>query len=427
MTTNPNSWTDGYGTVHPGAPPDGYWVASDDRWYAPELHPDYRMQPTTLSEPTGPSEPIAHAEPVLEPGQKQAIVREPAGPATFDVTALESVLADLETTEQASPSDWAAPTAATAGAETAAPGPTADGPGPVAPTATPEPSSTNPIADSPGPGNRILTGAVVGILAVLGIGAAAWMAFSGDDETSVIAGESPAILANADNGDQSSAAESDAQQEFEAVNAAINGEESASSESVEPAADGADAGADASPALAGINSCTRIDDQTLAIDMTNVSDETASYLMTVIYTDDAGVRVGDDTAYISSLRPDERTLEAVYVFSDAGTGCEVIDMERYARNGTDGLADISTCTVRAPEEASFLEADIAVTNSGAATSDYTVEVALVDPDGVRKGWGTAYVEKAPVGEAVAGEIYTTVPYDETYQCEVVAVTRLESP
>lgn len=266
----------------------------------------------------------------------------------------------------------------------------------------------------------MLIGAVVGVLAVLGVGAAAYMAFSGDD-TSVVAGESPAILANAEDvADSNAVAESDADVELEEGEEAIP--ENGSPNETDPGAEDM-----TSPDLAGINTCARVDDQTLTIDMTNVSEETASYLMTVFYTDDAGNRVGDDTAYISSLRPGEQTLEAVYVFSDAGTGCEVIDVERYARNGTDGLADISACTVRAPADSTFLEADIGVTNSGATDSDYTVEVALIDPDGVRHGWGTAYVEQAPVGETVAGEIFTTVPFDETYQCQVVAVTRLESP
>lgn len=467
MTTNPNSWTDGYGTVHPGAPPEGYWVASDDRWYAPELHPSYGAAPAssdaavgqTAAEQTADTgtgqfpegDPIEQGiaeQGITDHGQKQPIVREPAGPATFDVNALESVLADLEISDGSAPSDWVAPVAAAsdpsrAMSDAALPDQTAQDPpvhqppGPSAPAPTAalaQPTNPDPMAEpSSGPPNRKLIGAVVGIVALLGIGAGAYMAFGGSDDSSVIAGEGPAILANADNDEEpgdteSDATESEAQATFEEVSTALDGSEEAVDAGVDdPAADGSETPAAGTSDIDGVSSCTRVDDQTLVIDMTNVSAETASYLMTVIYTDDAGARVGDDTAYISSLRPNERTLEAVYVFSDAGTGCEVIETERYVRNGTDGLADVSACTVRAPDGATYLEADIDVTNSGVSDSDYTVEVALVDPDGVRKGWGTAYVERAPVGEAIAGEIYTTVPYDEAYQCEVVAVTRLESP
>ncbi len=408
VTDTPNSWTDGYGTVHAGPPPEGYWIASDARWYAPELHPDAvaSATPTPVPETAEPatSEPTAFEPTAFDPTAFEPVTPEPASTeqATFDPATLGRFL------EPEQPPNWDPSTPA----EDTPPTPVAAQP-PTDPTKPP----SNTI--------RLLVGGALGLIALLGLGAAVYTVLSGDDTRSgVIAGESSATTATT-NADTGSDTDTDSSTETGAGDDSVPETDTTTSE---PAGGGDTTIVEPSNAanLDGIESCTRLDAETLEVSMVNVSDKTASYLLTVIYLDEAGDRVGDDNVYVSSLRPGERAVEQSYVFNDAGIECEVIEADRYDRNGEEGLEDISACTIRPPTTYGYTEADVTATNSGTADFDYTVEVAFVDADEVRRGVGTAYIERARVGETAPGEIYSVVPYDENLRCEVVAVTRFES-
>ena len=455
VTDTPNSWTDGYGTVHAGPPPEGYWIASDARWYAPELHPDALAAAATpvpeTAEPAG--EPASFGEALADPtafdpsgAEPAAFAPAPFDPAPFDPAAVEPVTPDPTSAEQATFDP------ATLGRFLEPEEPPTDQPltdqmppEPVAPaweqprnwdpSAPAEGTAPTPVAAQPPteptkpPSNttRLLVGGGLGLIALLGLGAAAYTVLSGDDTTSgVIAGESPATTAT--DSDTGSDTDTDTDTSTENETGGDDSVLEVDTTTTEPA--GGDDTTSVEPSnaanLDGIESCTRIDSETLEVSMVNVSDKTASYLLTVIYLDEAGDRVGDDNVYVSSLRPGERAIEQSYVFNDAGIECEVIEADRYDRNGEEGLEDISACTIRPPTTYGYTEADVTATNSGTADFDYTVEVAFVDADDVRRGVGTAYIERARIGETAPGEIYSIVPYDENLRCEVVAVTRFES-
>ncbi|MCP4224356.1 MAG: hypothetical protein GY773_13520, partial [Actinomycetia bacterium] len=71
-------------------------------------------------------------------------------------------------------------------------------------------------------------------------------------------------------------------------------------------------------------------------------------------------------------------------------------------------------------------AEISATNSANTNSDYSVDVAILDADGVRRGTGYAYIETVRPGETAPSEIFTTVDYSDDAVCDVVAVIRTES-
>lgn len=57
---------------------DGWWQASDGKWYAPELHPDY--QPPTEAVPTSPSEPEPTLAQPMTPSEPEPTVAQPVAP-----------------------------------------------------------------------------------------------------------------------------------------------------------------------------------------------------------------------------------------------------------------------------------------------------------------------------------------------------------
>ncbi len=437
VTNTPNSWTDGYGTVHVGPPPNGFWIASDDRWYAPELHPDYVPQAV---------EPMAHetVEPMAHETDPPETAEPLSGPTEWEPAS--PLVASVGAFDAAPRWDPDATPVASVGAHDAVP--TWEQPGSWEMGMAPQPSddtappAAQPSTDTGRGTNRPLVAGVIGVLAVIGFAVTGYALLSGGGsrDGGVIAGQAPATTnpdSEAATGDAGTVIEDDASATDDdtattddtATDDAADADGDAGIENDTDVVDGSvqPIGGASNPAdLAGIESCTRIDAENLEVSMVNVSDATASYLLTVAYLDADGARVGDDNVYVSSLRPNERSIERSYVFNDAGVGCEVIDVDRFDRNGTEGLGDISACTIRPPNAFGYIEADVVATNSGSSDVDYTIEVALVDGDNIRRGYGTAYIERTRVGETAPGEIYTTVAYDETYRCEVVAVTRFDS-
>ncbi len=95
------------------------------------------------------------------------------------------------------------------------------------------------------------------------------------------------------------------------------------------------AGANNPEELAEVGACELgppdfADDATATLTATNSSSKVSDYLIEVAFLDDAGVRVGHGTAIISSVRPDESAPGDVTSFSPAAgiTSCEVASVTR---------------------------------------------------------------------------------------------------
>lgn len=173
--------------------------------------------------------------------------------------------------------------------------------------------------------------------------------------------------------------------------------------------------------------CSIIDPETAQIDLTNTSSEISNFSLTLVFRDDANNRVGDETGYISSLRPGERTMEALYLYDEAGSVCEVASIDRTAVDPEGAaLAADATCTVVGEDALGFVDADISVTNTGSAQGDFSVEAVFLDADGVRRGSGYTSVEAVNPGESAPSDLFSAIDYQDGYTCEVVYVDVYES-
>lgn len=173
--------------------------------------------------------------------------------------------------------------------------------------------------------------------------------------------------------------------------------------------------------------CTRVDEETIELEVVNHSSETSSYWLTVGYFDDAGRRLADGSEFIDNLRPGERAIESTYVFETEGTVCEVIDVDRFAsESDAEEMAEISACEITGTDVFGDVEASVSATNSTSESSDYSIEVAFVDDEGVRRGTGSAFVEVVRPGETAPTDLFTTVDHSPGYRCEVVGVDRMPS-
>lgn len=179
--------------------------------------------------------------------------------------------------------------------------------------------------------------------------------------------------------------------------------------------------------LSDVASCTRVDDEKVEIDLTNRSSKVVDYFLTVVLEDTPGQRVADTTAYIEAVRPNEHVVEKTYIFEDKGSTCQVIQAQRTETTVDAGLvADVSACAVGEPDILGDVSATLTVTNSASANSDYSVTVSFLDSQGIRRGTGYAVIEAVRPGENAPGDVFTTVPADGVYTCDVVAVNRTPS-
>lgn len=171
--------------------------------------------------------------------------------------------------------------------------------------------------------------------------------------------------------------------------------------------------------------CQRPDPQTIVLEVVNNSSKTSSYILTIGFFDDTGTRLADEPMFLNYLRPGERAIEEQFTFEEQGTVCEVLDAERFAAESIEGeLAEVSACDVAgAPDALGSIQASVSATNGTPENSDYAIDVAFVDADGVRRGTGAAFVESVRPGETAPSDIFTTLDYDDGYTCDVVAVTR----
>ena len=178
--------------------------------------------------------------------------------------------------------------------------------------------------------------------------------------------------------------------------------------------------------VSDVGPCTMVDAETVLLDVTNNSSEQSSYIIDVNYLDEVDERVGDESFFINYVRPGEHALEESFALSTAGgTTCEIAEVERFAAESPDDVAEV-TCEVTGVDVLDDISTALTATNSSSELSDYLITAALVR-DGTRIGTVTAVIENIGAGESAPGEGFSTVsgPADGV-TCEVVHVERTSS-
>jgi hypothetical protein len=217
--------------------------------------------------------------------------------------------------------------------------------------------------------------------------------------------------------------------------AEIAGDESAKSEDADGAVESASADDVRDPGeevtemteADDVVSCTRVDENEIVLEIINNSSKTSTYTLTVGFFDDAGTRLADESMFVSDLRPNERAIESQFTFESSGSACEVIDVDRFAAESqADELGDVAACEITGQDGLADVEATISATNSSPNTSDYSVSVAFVDDEGVRRGDGSSFIQAVRPGESAPGDIFTTLDFMDGLKCEVVNVDRFQS-
>lgn len=174
-------------------------------------------------------------------------------------------------------------------------------------------------------------------------------------------------------------------------------------------------------------SCTPIDGESYTLEMVNQSPKTSSYLMTVVLLDDAGARVDDVPEFVNNLRPGERLIEDRIVFSDSGYAtCELLELERFASESDAGEMAEVVCEVTGSDVFGDVDGVVTATNGTPKDSDYSISMAIVDADGIRRGETVAFIERVRPGETAPQDLFTGVDHAAGYGCEVVGVERTAS-
>ena len=165
---------------------------------------------------------------------------------------------------------------------------------------------------------------------------------------------------------------------------------------------------------------------TLAV--TNNSSKQSAFTIDVNLLDASGQRVGDDTIYISGLRPGETSIEEYTIFSDA-EGIESAEIAKVDRRADESPDDISEVTVEVTgvDFVGDIEVKFVATNSSSKTSDYYVEAALINADGIRIGTASGLINNVPPGGSAPDEGYTLINWVDDVTAEVFAVSRTATP
>ncbi|MGH1504078.1 MAG: hypothetical protein ACRBI6_11020 [Acidimicrobiales bacterium] len=431
MTEQPpptSGWTDGYGQTHEGAPPEGYWIASDDRWYPPELAADAAPTDAVPTDELADFAAPAAAMPTVgddpassfdAPGSFPPPGAPPA-PAPDPAAAPDAGFGPPSAAPPMTPPPGAAPMGAPA--PMAAPG--APG-GPGAPGfPAPDPSATGGSGDDSK--KLLMIGAAV-LAAVVLLGGAAFAVLGGGDDEAAETVE--AITGDDESTETTAASGSDTTEATETTETTEPSD--AGSESTEttqagdgstppPVAEGARVGAE------GI-SCAPRPDELMQLVATNSTSDIVDYWLTVAFFDDAGNRIADEAAWLDSIRPGETIVEDQFTFEEGWTTCEVIDADVSSVDlDPTLLADVSACTVEGADFAGDVSGSVSVTNSGDAAGDYVVDVALIDPSGQRRGTGTIYIDQVRPGETAPGDLFTWVDHEPGFTCEVVTAIRYDA-
>ncbi len=177
----------------------------------------------------------------------------------------------------------------------------------------------------------------------------------------------------------------------------------------------------------GVLSCTRNEGGVL-LELVNGGTETSTYFLTVGFFDDAGTRLADEFTSVNSVRPGERVIQEFFMFEDAGTVCEIIETERFpVQSEADQLAEVEDCVIGSePDAFGDFSASVSVTNTTSITSDYSIDAAFMDAEGIRRGHGSAFIQSVRPQETAPGDFFTTAEFAEGFTCEIVAVVRFDS-
>ena len=73
-----------------------------------------------------------------------------------------------------------------------------------------------------------------------------------------------------------------------------------------------------------------------------------------------------------------------------------------------------------------IEVKFVATNGSSKTSDYYVDAALIDVDGIRIGTASGTISNVPPGESAPSDGFTTVEWFDGVTAEVITVNRMES-
>ena len=412
-----HGWVDPYGNHQPGAPPAGYWQANDGRWYppSPPSAAETQIAPTTTAQPTTPQPgPVESTFQPPQPGSAHG--SGPVEPPTFQPPA-PAPLPQQFPPAGPPPSQFPAPSAP----PTEPPSPFASPTAP--PGAFPAPGSGPPLSPPPGfapppsQGPRSRTGlyAALALIALLFAGCTTVGIIAlnrADDAIDTAIDELTTTTELIDDGSSTSSAP------------ASTDDATATSEprSLAGVTTSAPQGAGSGDAVG----CTLVNSETIVLEVVNSAATVQSYFLTVAFFD-GEQRLGDTIAFVNNLRPGERTIESSFIFDQEGSRCEVIEADTFpAESDPAHLADVSPCTITGVDFANDVTAELTATNSSSTTSDYSIQVAFVDPDGIRRGTGFSNVESVRPGETAPADVFSFVEDRPDLVCQVVGVDRIAS-
>lgn len=413
-----DGWVDPYGTSRPGSPPPGYWLASDGRWYPPDAVSADANQavPSTEPEPSFPG-------PSAGPGAGSAGGFQPPEPSPFTPPSPGTPPGPSGPSQGVSPSPGGTPGYGGPGPSGppgyGGPGPGFGGPGPSgppglggpAPVGAPSPYGgpggygppPGPSSSGGGSGGRtlLIVLLVVGALIVLCVGGVALSIARTADEVSEAV----------DDLTTSTPASSDG------TTGSDSGGETATT-SASPSGDLAD--------TADALGCTFAAAEEIEIEMVNTSSETRTYFLTVAFLEGTD-RLGDTTVFINNLRAGQRTIERSSVFDQEGSTCEIVAVDDIEVDETQNrLDDAEPCQLTGADFAGDAMGEVGVTNSSEVVSDYSVDVALIDADGIRRGTGFSFIDAVRPGERAPGDLFSFVEDQPGLTCEVINVRRTDS-
>ncbi len=360
-------WLDADGNEQPGTPPPGFVQHPDGRWSAPHI-----------SAPTPP--PASPAPAAGAPTPPPVQPHPPAGAA--------------------------APT----GPPMAAPVGGVDGP-PPATTPSWNPNQVTGTPDDSGSSNKplkILAGVVgAAVIALVGVVLVSQL---GDDE----------------DGDDLAAETTTSMAEVTTTEPTPETTEAETTTTTAADDEGRVSELDRSGGLDDVVSCARVADGDLELDVINSSSDISDYWVEVSLLEN-GTEVGTETVYVNELRPGERTVERAFTFEEAGTECVVTDVDRFdASHEPERLADLGPCEVTGVDFAGDVTATVTVAHDRDGTFDYSIGVALLDADGLRRGSGSASVAGVRPGETAPGEVFTTTDAEGIVSCEVSTVLTVDA-
>ena len=176
-----------------------------------------------------------------------------------------------------------------------------------------------------------------------------------------------------------------------------------------------------------VGGCTLVDPERMTLEVTNNSSRQSTYIIDVNFLDDDdGARVGDETFFVNFVRPDERVREEHFVFDSAGGDtCEIAEVQRFAAETADDLAEV-TCVITGVDPLGDIATAYTATNGSSELSDYVITSSLVR-DGERIGTSHAVIENVRPGQQAPGDGFSIAagPADGVV-CEPVHVQRTSS-